>query len=367
MIKFLDLHKINTRFEPKLQEKFQQFLDSGHYILGNEVAKFETNFAKYCGTKHCIGTANGLDALILIFKAYVHLGKLQFGDEVIVPANTYIASILSIIHAGLKPVLVEPDEQTFNISPKEIEKNITNKTKAILAVHLYGQLADMEAIQSIAKKNYLLVVEDAAQAHGAVANSKSLQAGNLSDAAAFSFYPSKNLGCLGDGGAVTTNDSELANCIAMMRNYGSSNKNVNDIIGLNSRLDELQAAFLNIKLELLDADNSKRRAIAKQYLSEIKNEKMRLPFYNGSDNHVFHVFVVRVAKRDLFIEHLNAHGIGWLIHYPTAPHQQKALSEYKDLSYPLTEDIHKTILSIPISPVMTDEEVKQVIYVINHY
>ncbi len=363
MIKFLDLHKINARFEPKLQKQFQQFLDSGHYILGNEVANFETSFAGYCGAKHCIGTANGLDALILIFKAYIQLGKLQLGDEVIVPANTYIASILSIIHAGLKPVLVEPDEQTLNISSLEIERNLTNTTKAILVVHLYGQLADMDAINKIAKQNNLFVIEDAAQSHGA----KSSSFGGVGEAAAFSFYPSKNLGCLGDGGAVTTNDSELANCIAMMRNYGSSNKNVNDIIGLNSRLDELQAAFLNIKLEYLDADNSRRRAIAKQYLSEIKNNKIRLPFYDGSDNHVFHLFVVRVDHRDWFIEYLNTNGIGWQIHYPTAPHQQKALSEFKHKSFPLSEDIHKTIISIPISPVMTDEEVKQVVNVLNRY
>src|SRR5690606_23704982 len=223
MIKFLDLHQINARFETQFQEVFKRFLDSGHYILGDEVQRFETNFANYCGTKHCIGTANGLDALILIFKAYIQLGKLQLGDEVLVPANTYIASIISVIHAGLKPVFVEPNLDTFNISPSEIEKQITNKTKAILVVHLYGQLADMEAINAIARKNNLLVIEDAAQAHGAVLSS-GIKAGNLSDAAAFSFYPSKNLGALGDAGAVTTNDVELAKCIRLLRNYGSSIK-----------------------------------------------------------------------------------------------------------------------------------------------
>jgi dTDP-4-amino-4,6-dideoxygalactose transaminase len=376
MIKFLDLHKINKRFEPKFHESFQQFLESGHYILGNEVKTFESDFANYCGTRHCIGTANGLDALILIFRAYIELGKLQLNDEVIVPANTYIASILSIIHAGLKPILVEPDEQTFNISSQEIKKHITKKTKAILAVHLYGQLADMEAINQIAKVNNLLVVEDSAQAHGAVANfnheataqSLKLQkAGNLSHAAAFSFYPSKNLGCLGDGGAVTTKDDELASCIKLMRNYGSSKKYVNEIIGLNSRLDEIQAAFLNIKLKKLDDDNERRRVIAKRYSSEINNKKMRLPFYDGTQNHVFHVFVLRVENRNAFTTYLDKNAIGWLIHYSISPHQQKALSMYNQLSFPITEDIHQSVVSIPISPVMTDDEVSTIISALNRY
>lgn len=387
MIKFLDLHKINARFEPELQETFQRFLDSGHYVLGKEVETFESDFANYCGTNYCVGTANGLDALILIFRAYIELGKLQTNDEVIVPANTYIASILSIIHAGLKPILVEPDEFSFNISPKEIEKHIAKNTKAILAVHLYGQLADMVAINDIAKQHNLLVIEDAAQAHGAVANSKSQipnsnlqtrdslkestthlsKAGNLGHAAAFSFYPSKNLGCLGDGGAVTTNDANLANCIQMMRNYGSSKKYVNDIIGLNSRLDELQAAFLNIKLKSLDADNERRRQIAQRYLSEIKNRKISLPFYNGSKNHVFHVFVVRVDNRNDFTTYLDTNSVGWLIHYPIPPHQQKALSAYADKSFPITERMHQSVVSIPISPVMTEDEVTAVIKVLNQY
>lgn len=374
MIKFLDLHKINARFEPEFQETFQRFLDSGHYVLGKEVETFESNFSNYCGTNYCVGTANGLDALILIFRAYIELGKLQINDEVIVPANTYIASILSIIHAGLTPVLVEPDEPSFNISHKEIEKHITKKTKAILAVHLYGQLADMVAINEIAKQHHLLVIEDAAQAHGAIMNSEFrvqssefLKAGNLGHAAAFSFYPSKNLGCLGDGGAVTTNDAELANCIQMMRNYGSSKKYVNDIIGLNSRLDELQAAFLNIKLNTLDADNERRRQIAQRYLSEIKNQKISLPFYDGFKNHVFHVFVVRVDNRNDFTTYLDTNSIGWLIHYPIPPHQQKALSAYADKSFPITERMHQSVVSIPISPVMTEDEVATVIKVLNQY
>lgn len=367
MIKFLDLHKINARFEPKLQEAFQRFLDSGHYILGKEVETFESDFASYCGSKHCIGTANGLDALILIFKAYLELGNLQMNDEVIVPANTYIASILSIIQAGLKPIFIEPDEATFNSSSEEIQKHITTKTKAILAVHLYGQLADMEPINQIAKQHNLLVIEDAAQAHGAVANSKFLKAGNLSHAAAFSFYPSKNLGCLGDGGAITTNDDDLAKCVKLLRNYGSSQKYVNELIGINSRLDEVQAAFLNVKLDSLDADNEARRTIAKRYNSEIKNKKIQLPFYDGSKNHVFHAFVVRVEDRNNFTAYLDRNSIGSLIHYPIPPHQQKALSTYQNLSFPITERMHQSVVSIPMSPVMTESEVTTVIKVLNHY
>ncbi|MGV8815490.1 MAG: DegT/DnrJ/EryC1/StrS family aminotransferase [Gelidibacter sp.] len=374
MIKFLDLHKINARFETDFQEQFKLFLDTANYILGNEVERFESDFATYCGTQYCIGTANGLDALTLIFRSFIHLGKLQHNDEIIVPANTYIASVLSIINAGLKPVFVEPDLETYTISPKEIEKHMTQNTKAILVVHLYGQLADMEAINAIAKSNNILVIEDAAQAHGAVANSNiqipnsiNMKAGNLGDAAAFSFYPSKNLGALGDAGAVTTNDVDLAETLKMMRNYGSSTKYVNEIIGFNSRLDELQAAFLNIKLKHLDADNRKRQSIAKTYLQEIKNKKITLPFYSDTKDHVFHVFVVRVADRSGFVAFLESHDIGYLIHYPIPPHQQKALSMLKQNSFPITEEIHKSVVSIPISPVMTKDEVDTVIKVLNAY
>ena len=374
MIKFLDLHKINARFETDFQERFKHFLDAAHYILGSEVERFESDFASYCGTKYCIGTANGLDALTLIFKSYIQLGKLQLNDEVIVPANTYIASILSIINAGLIPVLVEPELDTYKMSPEEIEKNISKNTKALLVVHLYGQLANMEAINALATLHGLLVVEDAAQAHGAVADtnfqisdSKNTKAGNLGDAAAFSFYPSKNLGALGDAGAVTTNDKELTETLKMMRNYGSSKKYVNDIIGVNSRLDELQAAFLNIKLKLLDDDNVRRQTIAKTYLHEIKNKKIVLPFYSGGEDHVFHVFVIRVADRSDFVSYLEAHNIGCLIHYPIAPHEQKALSMFKRNKFPITEEIHNSVVSIPISPVMTDDEVNTVIKVLNAY
>lgn len=366
MIKFLDLHKINARFEKDFQERFQSFLNSGYYILGSEVEQFESDFANYCGTKYCIGVANGLDALTLIFKSYLHLEKLQINDEVIVPANTYIASILAIINAGLKPILVEPDFETYNISPDEIIRHISPKTKTILVVHLYGQLANMDAVNAIAKSNDLLVIEDAAQAHGAVLSS-GLKAGNLSDAAAFSFYPTKNLGALGDAGAVTTNDENLAKTIRLMRNYGSSKKYVNEIIGVNSRLDELQAAFLSVKLKSLTEDNKIRRTIAKRYLHEIKNKKLTLPFYSGTEDHVFHVFVVRVNERLEFENYLKLHDIGYLIHYPIPPHQQNALALFNENKYPITEKIHETIISLPMSPVMTADEVSKVIKVLNAY
>lgn len=367
MIPFLDLHKVNARFEDDYTSKFKSFLSSGYYILGKEVSSFETKYANFCGTKYCVGVANGLDALTLIFKAYIELGKLKPNDEILVPANTYIASILSVINAGLKPVFVEPDSVTFNLSATEIEQHITSKVKGILVVHLYGQLADMKSINSFAKENDLLIVEDAAQAHGAVSSSNEKKAGNLGDAAGFSFYPSKNLGALGDAGAVTTNDFELAEKIRLLRNYGSSKKYVNETIGINSRLDEIQAAFLNIKLKRLDEDNARRREIAKLYLEHIKNEKIELPEYNNSENHVFHVFVVRVKNRIDFTAYLDRNQIGYLIHYPIAPHKQEALSTYKTLYLPVTDSIHETALSIPISPVMTNEEVQTVINALNHY
>ncbi|OMP30232.1 DegT/DnrJ/EryC1/StrS aminotransferase family protein [Mangrovimonas sp. DI 80] len=366
MIKFLDLHKINAEYEEKFNFEFQQFLETGYYILGNGVEQFEANFAKYCGAKHCVGVGNGLDALTLIFKGYMELGKLKEGDEVIVPANTYIASILSVLHAGLIPVFVEPDRNTYNISAEEIERHLSPKTKAILVVHLYGQLADMNAINSLASANGLLIVEDAAQAHGAV-NSKGIKAGNLSDAAGFSFYPSKNLGALGDAGAVVTNDSELANCISGLRNYGGLQKYVNEYIGYNSRMDELQAMFLSVKLPNLDRDNEKRRSVARRYLLEINNSKIKLPFYDGSDNHVFHVFVVEVENRDHFSKYLDDNAIGWLIHYPTPPHRQEALINFCNLSLPLTDQIHQKVISIPMSPVMEDKEVSRVIDILNAY
>ncbi|GGG54790.1 DegT/DnrJ/EryC1/StrS family aminotransferase [Bizionia arctica] len=376
MIKFLDLKNINKRFEPEFQRKFEQFLNSGHYILGQEVEIFETSFASYCGTNYCIGTSNGLDALTLIFRAYLELGILKTGDHVMIPANTFFASVLSVINSGLIPVFVEPDLETFNISVQEIEKQMTPNVKAIMAVHLYGQLANMEAINLIAEKYNLLVIEDAAQAHGAVqvsnsnnqnSNSKVLKAGNLGNVAAFSFYPSKNLGALGDGGAVTTNDKVLAETIKKLHNYGSDKKYEHNLIGYNHRLDEIQAMFLNVKLPHLDADNLKRQEIAKRYLTEISSEKIALPFYDGSKNHVFHVFVVRMKNRDNFVSFLKKHDIETLIHYPIPPHKQKALETFNKLRLPITEEIHETVVSLPISPIMTNNDVSQVIKVLNAY
>ena len=367
MIKFLDLNKVNAKYEDAFLSQFQAFLKSGYYIKGAEVKQFETNFANYCGTKHCIGVANGLDALTLIFKGYIELGRLNVGDEVLIPANTYIATILSVINSGLKPVFIEPDDKTFNISPSEILKHIKPSVKAIMVVHLYGQLASMAEINTIAKENNLLVIEDAAQAHGAVSISEEKKAGNLSDAAGFSFYPTKNLGALGDAGAVTTNDDELAACIKLLHNYGSSKKYVNEKIGINSRLDEIQASFLNVKLKDLDADNEKRRDISKLYLEGINNPKISLPLYDGSHNHVFHVFVIRVEDRPHFINYLEQKEIGYLIHYPIAPHHQEALISYKSLSLPITEKIHGTVVSIPMSPVLTNDEIETIINALNLY
>ncbi|MCZ8198625.1 MAG: DegT/DnrJ/EryC1/StrS family aminotransferase [Flavobacterium sp.] len=373
MIKFLDLKKINAPYQEQFQEKLKTFLDKGWYILGTEVKSFEENFANFCGTKYCIGVGNGLDALVLIFKAYIQLGKIQKGDEVIVPANTYIASILAIKEADLIPVLVEPRLETYNLNPELIQEKITPKTKAILAVHLYGQLAEMELINKIAKQNNLLVIEDAAQAHGAIANSNSeipnskKKAGNLGDAAGFSFYPSKNLGALGDAGAITTNDDKLAKVLFSVRNYGSEKKYHNDFIGVNSRLDELQAAFLSIKLPNLDVENEVRRRIAKRYLTEIKNSKILLPNWDFTNNHVFHLFVIRTQNRDKLQEYLLQNEIETMIHYPIAPHKQKAFAQWNSLSFPISEQIHNEVLSLPMSPIMTNDEVTKVIEKLNQW
>ena len=366
MIPFLDLKAINKRFEAEFQNRFQQFLDSGYYILGNQVQIFEEAFANYCGVKHCIGVGNGLDALRLILEGYKILGKLKNGDEVLVASNTYIATIIAIKQAGMVPVLVEGNVSNYNFDIPSLKNSITKNSKAVMPVHLYGQLAPMEEILKIAKENNLLVIEDAAQAHGAK-NSEGKLAGNIGNAAGFSFYPSKNLGALGDGGAVTTNDSELAEVLKKLRNYGTATKYVNEFLGINSRLDEVQAAFLNVKLPMVDPDNQRRREIAKKYISEIRNEKINLPTYDNSENHVFHLFVVRVENRIDFMEYLTRKKIGCLIHYPIPPHKQQALSEYSHLSFPITEKIHREVVSIPMSPVMTDAEVEKVISVLNDY
>jgi len=365
MIPFLNLKKINQPFETAFQQKMEQFFDGGWYILGEEVKTFESDFANYCGAKHCIGVGNGLDALVLIFKAYIQLGKIQKGDEVIVPANTYIASVLAVMQADLVPVLVEPRLDTYTINPDLILEKITAKTKAILPVHLYGQLCEMEVINSIAKQHNLLVIEDAAQAHGS--ECYGIKAGNFGNASGFSFYPGKNLGALGDAGAITTNDDALAEVLFSMRNYGSKVKYENEIIGVNSRLDELQAAFLNIKLQQLDAENQIRRQIAKPYLSEIKNDKIVLPLWNESKNHVFHLFVIRTANRLALQNYLKESGIETMIHYPIPPHKQKALAPWNHLSFPITEKIHNEVLSIPLNSTLRDDEIKHIISTLNKY
>ncbi len=366
MIPFLDLKMINKRFETAFQNSFQDFLDTGYFILGNQVKLFESNFSAYCGAKHCVGVGNGLDALRLILEGYKILGKLQDNDEVLVASNTYIATILAIKQAGLKPVLVEADLNTYNFDIASLKNAISEKTKAIMPVHLYGQLSPMKEILALSKAHKLLVIEDAAQAHGAK-STEGLYAGNIGDAAGFSFYPSKNLGALGDGGAVTTNDEALAEVILKLRNYGASSKYVNKYIGFNSRLDELQAAFLNLKLPSLNADNELRRSIAKRYISEIKNDKISLPVYDGSESHIFHLFVVRVEDRNSFVEYLSTNKVGHLIHYPIPPHKQEALEEFSSLQFPVTDTIHDQVVSIPISPVMTEKDVARVISVLNTY
>lgn len=361
MIKFLDLYKINQRFRDEIDEKVKEVLDSGWYILGEQNKKFEADFARYCGAKHAIGVANGLDALNLIIKAYGY----REGDEIIVPANTYIASILAISQNGAEPVLVEPDINTYNINPDLIEEKITPKTKAIMVVHLYGQAVQMEKIWELAKKYNLKVIEDSAQAHGAIYQNK--RTGNLSDASGFSFYPGKNLGCLGDGGMVTTNDDELAQKIRALANYGSHIKYHNLYKGQNSRLDEIQAAILDVKLKYLDKDNERRREISKYFRENIKNPNIILPQAYDKMAHVWHIFAIRTKNRDNLINYLKENDIQTLVHYPIPPHKQEAYKEWNNKSYPITEKIHETILSLPISPVMEDWEVERVVEVINKY
>ncbi len=357
MIKFLDLKLINKRFENELKNEFDKFLESGQYILGNQVDCFEKDFAKYCGVNFCIGVSSGLDALQLIFEAYKVLGLLKEGDEIIVPANTYIASILAISNTRLVPILVEPNIETFNIDVNKITGVITDKTKAILGVHLYGQLYDVEGLEVIAKKNNLLLIEDAAQAHGAE-YFDGRKAGNVSDAAAFSFYPTKNLGALGDAGAVTTNNIELAETIQKLRNYGRVSTYKNDLKGYNCRLDELQATFLRIKLKYLDANNEKRRGIAQCYLENIKNKDVLLPIIKRKEQHVFHLFVVRSKNRDKLKKYLYNNGVETLIHYPLATHKQKAYNEINKLELPITKQIHDEVLSLPLHPFLIEDEIK---------
>lgn len=365
MIQFLSLKDINNSFEPELSNRIQDVVSSGWYLLGNESKTFEHEFAAYCDSKHCVGVANGLDALLLILRAYKELGIIKDGDEIIVPANTYIATILAITENILKPVLVEPTLQTYNIDPERIEEKITYKTKAILVVHLYGQVAEMNKILKIATKYNLKIIEDCAQAHGAVYNGNTT--GGLGHAAGFSFYPGKNLGCLGDGGAVTTNDGELATVIRALANYGSQQKYVNKYKGINSRLDEMQAAILIVKLKRLDVDNQRRRDIAKYYRENIKHTDIILPQVTDEKQHVWHIFAIRSSKRDQLQHYLSDNGIQTLIHYPIPPHKQDAYKELENLSFPISEQIHREELSMPLSPLLTDEEVKYIVSVLNRF
>lgn len=365
MIKFLDIKRITDSFEPELSQEVLRVISSGWYLLGKEVERFEKEFAEYCGTKHCIGVANGLDALTLILQAYMELGVMEKGDEIIVPANTYIASILAISKSGLTPVLCEPSESNYLIDTEKIKSVISNKTKAIMVVHLYGQTADMDEVNQIARKYNLKVIEDSAQSHGAVYKGK--RAGNLGDASGFSFYPGKNLGALGDGGAITTNDDSLAQTIRILANYGCSQKYINKYKGTNSRLDEIQAAILCLKLKRLDIDNERRRIVAKKYIEYITNPMIKLPIIKNRESHVFHIFPIRCQYRNELQQYLKKRGIETLIHYPVPPHKQEAYKEWNNQSYPVTEIIHKEELSLPISPVMTQKEIMEVIDKINSF
>lgn len=365
MIPFLDLKNINAQYRTELIEACTNVIDSGWYIHGKEGDAFEEEFATYCGTKYAICVANGLDALILILKAYKELGIMKDGDEVIVPSNTYIASILAISSNNLVPVLVEPDIKTYLIDPKQIEEKITKKTKAILPVHLYGQTCQMDQINKIAKQNKLKVIEDSAQSHGAYFQDK--RSGNLGDASGFSFYPGKNLGALGDGGAVTTNDDELAQTIRALSNYGSHKKYENLYKGTNSRLDEIQAAMLRVKLKYLDTETQKRRDIANHYLEHIQNDKIILPHMEVQNNHVWHLFIIRTQQRDILQQYLNTHGIQTLIHYPIPPHKQTAYQEWNAQSFPISEKIHQEVLSLPISPVQTISDTNYIINLLKKF
>ena len=362
MIKFLDVKNINAQHRDKLMLAFQRVFDSGQYILGEHVSLFEENFAKYCGAKKCIGVGNGLDALSLILRGY----GIGSGDEVLVPSNTYIASWLSVSQCGASVVPVEPITATYNIDPELIEAKITKNTKAIMVVHLYGQPVDMSPIRVIAQKYGLKVIEDAAQAHGASYNG--IKVGNLGDAAAFSFYPGKNLGGLGDGGAVTTNDIDLAERISYLRNYGSKIKYVNEYQGVNSRLDELQAAFLIEKLKFLDAENSARSKIAIQYMDGLRgNVNVVLPSVISTANPVWHLFVIRCQKRDALAKYLADNNIETLIHYPIAPDNQKAYRETTFAVQPISHKLHKTVLSLPISPILSRADTSEIINKINQF
>ncbi len=364
-VPFLSLKDVTEKYKDEIHQAALRVIDSGWYLQGEENKDFEANYAKYIGAKYCVGCANGLDALVWIFRAYIELGVMKAGDEVIVPANTYIATILSITENGLVPVLVEPNINTYQIDDSLIEEKITSKTKAICIVHLYGQCAYTDKIGELCKKYNLKLIEDNAQAHGCVYNGK--KTGSLGDAAGHSFYPGKNLGALGDAGAVTTNDEILAKTIRSLANYGSQKKYVFQYCGRNSRLDEIQAAILDIKLKHLDEDVDLRKSVARRYIEEITNPKITLPKITDWNQHVFHIFPILCERRDELQKYLESKGIGTNIHYPIPPHKQECYKEWKDIELPVTERIHREELSLPMSPCLTDEQVAYVVDVINEW
>lgn len=364
-ISFFDLKHLHRAYEHELQEKINEVLASGWYVRGPYVEQFEQDFAAYLDVAKVVGVGNGLDALTLIFKAYMELGQLEVGDEVIVPANTYIASVLAISQCGLVPVLVEPELETYNVDVLKVKENINSKTKAILTVNLYGLISDVEALQFICKERNLLLIEDNAQACGAILNKK--HAGTFGDAAGFSFYPTKNLGALGDGGAVVTNDQELAKAVRAIANYGSEEKYKNIYKGVNSRLDEMQAAVLSVKLKYLDEENDRRRSVAERFLAGIDNPKIAIPTGDFSENHVWHLFVVRTQNRDAFMTYLQEKGIQSQVHYPTPIYQHPAYRDLVYLSKPITEKICAEVVSLPMAPYLTVEQVDYIIDTVNEY
>ena len=371
MVKFLDIQKINSQYTDELKKAAAEVIDSGWFLQGERVITFERQLSDYLGVKHVVTCANGLDALRLIFRVYIELGVMNEGDEVIVPANTFIASILAITDNRLKPVLVEPDIHTYNLDISLVEKAITSKTKAIMVVHLYGRVCWSNELERLAKKYNLKIIEDNAQAIGAncyLLDGTPKKSGSLGDAAGNSFYPGKNLGALGDSGAITTSNEELASLVRALGNYGSKVKYVNEYQGLNSRMDEIQAAFLSVKLKYLDKENERRRQIADFYIKNIKNEKIVLPSLpEKKDMHVYHVFVIRTENRDDLRRYLENNGVQALIHYPVPPHKQKAYKMWNEKCFPITEKIHREVLSLPMSPILTEKEVEKVINLINNY
>ena len=368
-IPYLSLQKVTAQHQDEIEAAVKQVVESGWYLQGEATRHFEADYARYIGTQHCVSCGNGLDALTLIFRAYKELGKLQDGDEVIVPANTYIASILSITENGLKPVLVEPRIDTLELDDSQLMEHLSNRTRAVLLVHLYGRCAMTQQIAGFCHHHHLLLIEDNAQAHGCMFDGR--RTGSLGDAAAHSFYSGKNLGALGDAGAITTDDASLAELCRALGNYGSSRKYVFPYKGRNSRMDEIQAAVLSVKLRYLDADNQRRKQLATYYAQHISNPVVTLPgaeaWLRGNVNHVFHIFPVLSAHRDELQDYLKQKGIGTVIHYPIPPHQQDCYPEWHSLSLPVPERIHREELSIPCNQTMTDEEVRYVVEAINFF